>query len=162
MRIARWFIYGLPAALLIVSAWSPLVGAARAEGVVQRVVSKGQLVLGAVPDAPPMMSTNANGEAEGFAVEVARILQADLKQALGKPVKLRPVMGSLGHAVVFSVASTPDGYAHMHPTLEGGEYAADPTLAFRLRLPAPGSYDLWLQVDDGSRQLLRTSLQVTP
>ncbi|MFN6133034.1 MAG: extracellular substrate binding-like orphan protein GrrP [Synechococcaceae cyanobacterium] len=86
----------LPAALLIASAWSPLVGAARAEGVVQRVESKGQLVLGAVPDAPPMMSTNANGEAEGFAVEVARILQADLKQALGKPVKLRflPVTAS--------------------------------------------------------------------
>jgi polar amino acid transport system substrate-binding protein len=85
----------LPAALLITSAWSP-IGAARAEGVVQRVVRTGQLVLVAVPDAPPLMSTNAKGEAEGFAIEVARILQADLKQTLGKPVKLRflPVASS--------------------------------------------------------------------
>ena len=113
----------------------------------------------AVSSAPGLRMTM---EASTLRTGQSATLRLRLEGPAGRPVKLRPVMGSLGHAVVFSVASTPDGYAHMHPTLEGGEYAADPTLAFRLRLPAPGSYDLWLQVDDGSRQLLRTNLQVTP
>jgi hypothetical protein len=80
----------------------------------------------------------------------------------GKPLKLRPIMGSLGHAVIFSVDTPAAGYAHMHPTLEGGEYAPNPTLTFRLRLPPPGTYDLWLNLNDGQEELLRTTLVVTP
>ena len=75
---------------------------------------------------------------------------------------MKPIMGSLGHAVVFSVDRPDAGYAHMHPTLEGGEYAEDPTLAFRLRLPAPGRYDFWLNLNDGEEELLRATLVVTP
>ena len=80
----------------------------------------------------------------------------------GKPLKLLPIMGSLGHAVVFSADKPAAGYAHMHPTLEGGEYASNPTLSFRLRLPPPGTYDLWLNLNDGQEELLRTTLVVTP
>lgn len=80
----------------------------------------------------------------------------------GKPLRLKPIMGSLGHAVVFSADRPDAGYAHMHPTLEGGEYADDPTLAFRLRLPAPGAYDFWLNMNDGADELLRATLTVTP
>lgn len=80
----------------------------------------------------------------------------------GKPLKLMPIMGALGHAVVFSVDKPFAGYAHMHPTLEGGEYAPNPTLSFRLRLPPPGAYDLWLNLNDGQEELLRTTLVVTP
>jgi hypothetical protein len=50
----------------------------------------------------------------------------------------------------------------MHPTLEGGEYAPNPTLSFRLRLPSPGTYDLWLNLSDGQEEVLRTTLVVTP
>jgi hypothetical protein len=80
----------------------------------------------------------------------------------GRKLRLKPIMGSLGHAVVFSVDRPEAGYAHMHPTLEGGEYAEDPTLAFRLRLPAPGTYDFWLNLNDGQEELLRATLVVTP
>jgi hypothetical protein len=80
----------------------------------------------------------------------------------GKTLRLKPIMGSLGHAVVFSADRPAAGYAHMHPTLEGGEYADDPTLAFRLRLPAPGTYDFWLNLNDGQDELLRATLVVTP
>ncbi len=79
-----------------------------------------------------------------------------------RKLRLKPIMGSLGHAVVFSVDRPDAGYAHMHPTLEGGEYADDPTLAFRLRLPAPGKYDFWLNLNDGQEELLRATLVVTP
>jgi hypothetical protein len=81
---------------------------------------------------------------------------------VGKTLRLKPIMGSLGHAVVFSVDRPEAGYAHMHPTLEGGEYAENPTLAFRLRLPAPGTYDFWLNLNDGQDELLRATLVVTP
>ena len=80
----------------------------------------------------------------------------------GKKLRLKPIMGSLGHAVVFSVDRPDAGYAHMHPTLEGGEHAEDPTLAFRLRLPPPGKYDFWLNLNDGQEELLRATLVVTP
>lgn len=78
----------LPAALLLATALTPM-GAARAEGVVQRVVRSGQLVLVGPSDAPPLVSTTANGDAQGYAVEVARLVQARLEQVTGKPVKLR-------------------------------------------------------------------------
>jgi hypothetical protein len=80
----------------------------------------------------------------------------------GKPLKLLPIMGSLGHVVLFSAERPLAGYAHMHPTLEGGEYAPNPTLSFRLRLPSPGTYDLWLNLSDGQEEVLRTTLVVTP
>jgi ELWxxDGT repeat protein len=68
----------------------------------------------------------------------------------------------LGGGVVFSADMPAAGYAHMHPTLEGGEYAPNPTLSFRLRLPPPGTYDFWLNLNDGQEELLRTTLVVTP
>lgn len=78
----------LPAALLLATSLAP-ASAARAEGVVQRVVRTGQLVLAGPADAPPLVSTDANGDAQGYAVAVARIVQARLEQVTGKPVKLR-------------------------------------------------------------------------
>ena len=90
------------------------------------------------------------------------MIRLQLAGPAGKTLRLKPIMGSLGHAVVFSVDRPDAGYAHMHPTLEGGEYADNPTLAFRLRLPAPGTYDFWLNLNDGQDELLRTTLVVTP
>lgn len=78
------------------------------------------------------------------------------------PLKLRPLMGSLGHAVLFGDPDERPGYAHMHPSLEGGEFGPDPTLSFRLRLPPPGRYDLWVNIDDGAEDYLRVPIEVTP
>jgi len=90
------------------------------------------------------------------------MIRLQLAGPVGKTLRLKPIMGSLGHAVVFSVDRPEAGYAHMHPTLEGGEYADNPTLAFRLRLPAPGTYDFWLNLNDGQDELLRATLVVSP
>jgi hypothetical protein len=90
------------------------------------------------------------------------MIRLQLAGPVGKTLRLKPIMGSLGHAVVFSVDRPEAGYAHMHPTLEGGEYADNPTLAFRLRLPTPGTYDFWLNLNDGQDELLRATLVVTP
>ena len=89
------------------------------------------------------------------------LIRVKLAGKHNQAVKLYPLMGSLGHAVLFGDASTNPGYAHMHPSLEGGEYDGQPSLAFRLRLPAPGDYDFWLNVNDGADQYLRFTLTVT-
>jgi hypothetical protein len=46
--------------------------------------------------------------------------------------------------------------------LEGGEYDPNPTLSFRVRLPKPGHYDLWLNISDGAEDYLHVPLEVTP
>jgi hypothetical protein len=101
-------------------------------------------------------------EASSTQADTSATLRLKLAGPEGRPLKLRPIMGALGHAVVFSADKPAAGYAHMHPTLEGGEYEPNPMLAFRLRLPAPGTYDFWLNLDDGEEELLRTTLVVTP
>jgi hypothetical protein len=115
-------------------------------------------------DAFVLPSRNAilSVEASTLKAGASATLRVKLSGAEGKPLKLLPIMGSLGHAVVFSADKRAAGYAHMHPTLEGGEYAPNPTLSFRLRLPPPGTYDLWLNLNDGQEELLRTTLVVTP
>lgn len=91
------------------------------------------------------------------------LIRVALAAPAGAPaLKLRPLMGSLGHAVVFGNPVDQPGYAHMHPSLEGGEFAANPTLSFRLRLPPPGKYDLWVHIDDGSEDYLLIPFEVTP
>ncbi len=91
------------------------------------------------------------------------LLRVTLAAPAGSPpLKLQPLMASLGHAVLFGDATTQPGYAHMHPSLEGGEYDANPTLSFRLRLPKPGHYDLWLNISDGAEDYLLVPLEVTP
>ncbi len=101
-------------------------------------------------------------EASSTRADTSAILRVNLSGPEGKPLKLRPIMGALGHAVVFSADRRLAGYAHMHPTLEGGEYAPNPMLSFRLRLPPPGTYDVWINLNDGQDELLRTTLVVTP
>jgi hypothetical protein len=101
-------------------------------------------------------------EASSTQANTSAALRIKLSGPEGKPLKLLPIMGALGHAVVFSTDRQLAGYAHMHPTLEGGEYAPNPTLSFRLRLPPPGRYDVWLNLNDGQEELLRTTLVVTP
>ena len=100
-------------------------------------------------------------EADRFRAGEAATIRVRLRGQDGAPVFLRPVMGSLGHAVVFGDQSANPGYAHMHPSWEGTERDAEPTLAFRLRMPAPGRYDLWLHVDDGVERYVRTEFEVT-
>jgi hypothetical protein len=95
--------------------------------------------------------------------EVA-LIRLKLGRENQQPLKLLPIMGTLGHAVVFSrlTDEAHRGYAHMHPSLEGGEYDATPTLSFRLRLPPVGDYTLWLHVNQGSDQYLRFDFTVKP
>jgi len=110
----------------------------------------------------PARNTIVSMEASSTKAGTSATLRLKLAGPEGKPLKLLRIMGSLGHAVVFSADKPAAGYAHMHPTLEGGEYAPNPTLSFRLRLPPPGTYDLWLNLNDGQEELLRTTLVVTP
>lgn len=125
-----------------------------------------QLLIPAGPAAPsvptPLRNRIVSVEASALRTGETAMIRVRLAGRPGGALRLRPIMGALGHAVVFSADKPEAGYAHMHPTLEGGEYADDPTLAFRFRLPSPGTYDLWINLNDGEEELLRTTLVVTP
>ena len=114
---------------------------------------------------PPLMSRN---QVKAVTISTTQsdksaLVRVTLSAPAGlPPLKLQPLMASLGHAVLFGDATTQTGYAHMHPSLEGGEYDANPTLSFRLRLPPPGRYDLWLNISDGAEDYLLVPFEVTP
>lgn len=122
------------------------------------------LVVRSLPK-PPLKSRN---EVKAVSISTTKtgessLIRVTLSAPVGSPpLKLQPLMASLGHAVLFGDAKTPTGYAHMHPSLEGGEYDPNPTLSFRVRLPKPGHYDLWLNISDGAEDYLHVPLEVTP
>jgi polar amino acid transport system substrate-binding protein len=64
------------------------VPAARAEGVLDRVARSGKLQLLGPADQPPLLSLNAQGQPQGYAVLVADRVAALLSQAVGRPVQL--------------------------------------------------------------------------
>jgi hypothetical protein len=132
-------------------------------------VALAEVSLPPSPGLPAVGAPAPSLQVAAFSASTARtgesaLWRVSLRRAAGGPVKLRPLMGSLGHAALFSAEPTEAkmGYAHLHPSLEGGEYDAEPTLSFRLRLPPPGDYDLWLHVDDGADRYLRIPVTVTP
>ncbi len=78
----------LPATLSLLAALAPMAQA-RAESVVDRVARTGELVLVGIPGDAPLLSLNAKGEPQGYAVTVAEQIRAELSVAVGRPVKLR-------------------------------------------------------------------------
>ncbi len=107
----------------------------------------------------PVLADWAGGRPE-LAEGESTTLNLRLTRASGGPVELRPVMGALGHAVLFSADGRP-GYAHIHPSFTGRERGPEPELAFRLRLPPAGSYVLFVHVSDaGTEAFARVPLVV--
>jgi len=89
----------VPAGLSLLAALAPMAQA-RAESVVDRVARSGELVLVGAPDTPPLLSLDGQGKPQGYGVEVANRIAAELAVAVGRPVSLRFVPltdpGSLG------------------------------------------------------------------
>ena len=128
-----------------------------------------EAILAPGPALPPAAPAAKTVEVAAFTASADRagesaLWRIRLRRTDGTPLKLRPLMGSLGHAALFSAeaAEPAMGYAHLHPSLEGGEYDPEPTLSFRVRLPRAGGYDLWLHVDDAGDRYLRIPVTVTP
>src|SRR5690606_39694127 len=51
---------------------------AMAESLLDTIISRGKIVVGVFPAAPPFGTTNAQGEIEGIDIEIARLLAEDL------------------------------------------------------------------------------------
>lgn len=86
------------------------------------------------------------------------MLKVRLSQKDSTPLKLETLMGALGHAVL--VGAQP-GYAHMHPSWTGRESGEKPELAFRVRLPAAGTYTLWVHVNAGTESYIALPLVIS-
>lgn len=111
-------------------------------------------------DPAPAVLARLSGAAGELVEGRSATLNVLLERAGGGTVELRPVMGALGHAVLFSEEGRP-GYAHIHPSFTGRERGAAPELAFRLRLPPAGRYVLFVHIDDaGSECYARLPLEV--
>ncbi|MEI6121248.1 MAG: hypothetical protein WCP90_01905 [Opitutae bacterium] len=102
------------------------------------------------------LTTNTNKTGESATLRF-KLSSANVSSTL----KLKPIMGALGHAVVFSTDLKKTGYAHMHPSLEGQEYELEPTLAFKLKLPGAGDYEIWININDGENDYLVAPLHVS-
>jgi len=109
-------------------------------------------VVPGVAAAPvPPVQARLVGPAGPLVAGQSALLAVQLTRPDGSPVGLRPVMGALGHAVLFSEDGRP-GYAHIHPSFTGRERGPTPELAFRLRLPPAGRYLLHVHVDDAGTE----------
>lgn len=103
------------------------------------------------PDRAPHVTARLANGSPLFVAGESTTLNVLLERATGGSVELRPVMGALGHAVLFSEDGRP-GYAHIHPSFTGRERGPAPELAFRLRLPSAGRYILFVHIDDAGRE----------
>jgi polar amino acid transport system substrate-binding protein len=118
---------------------------ARAEGVLERIARSGELVLTGYPSLPPLLTLDAKGQAQGYAVVVAERIAAELSRAVGRPVTLRfaPVADN---ATPFStIAAGKADLACGFPFSWAGDMHIDHSLAIGLsglRLLAPsGRFD---------------------
>lgn len=138
-----------------------LGGAVEAYADFQHARSRRTILVSAKPEWPAVHGRTDLPEAPvraELAGPTASLTQGDsallvvrLSRAAGGEVELRPVMGALGHAVLFSEDGRP-GYAHIHPSFTGRERGPAPELAFRLRLPPAGRYVLFVHIDDAGRE----------
>lgn len=160
----RW-VFDVPPAFLAAAGGSPVTAFADFTSLRTRraMLAECRAILPGTPaGAPPETALVAALGENRFRTGETATLRVRLQASGGRKVALRPVMGALGHAVVFGEQALNPGYAHMHPSWEGAEREDQPVLAFRLRMPPPGRYDLWVHVDDGDERYLRTEFEVTP
>jgi hypothetical protein len=81
-------------------------------------------------------------------------LKFSVAAVAGGAVPMQPVMGSFAHLVAFDAARS--GFAHLHPMevdLSKPPDAIHPVLNFKLRIPRPGSYVIWAQVNLGGHEM---------
>lgn len=104
-RRRPWFrrLPALPLLAGLALAWQPL--AASAQTLLERPVSSGELVMVGTTDVPPLASLDAKGQPVGYAIEVARRIDAEIRAQTGGKVKLRFVPVANTGAMLEAVAS---------------------------------------------------------
>ncbi|MCP9849991.1 extracellular substrate binding-like orphan protein GrrP [Cyanobium sp. Morenito 9A2] len=78
---------------------------AAAESVLEQVAKTGEVLMVGPSDIPPFIRLGAKGEPEGYAVDVARRIDRQLKAELGRQVQIRFVPVDNAAAMVEAVAS---------------------------------------------------------
>lgn len=94
----------LPTALGLAAVLTPLAPA-RADGVVSRVGRSGELVVTGVPGSAPLLSLDAKGQPQGYAMAIIDQVQGELSRALGKPVRVRFISSASTAAASETIAS---------------------------------------------------------
>jgi hypothetical protein len=111
------------------------------------LVVGGQVPTPSAAPAPAPSDTRVALELPPGGIPVGRTVTvtAVLTDAKGRPVRdLEPWLGALGHLLL--VSQDGDTFAHAHPDDRERGLGKDGRIPFLVRLPKPGSYKGWLQV----------------
>ncbi|WP_187395161.1 substrate-binding periplasmic protein [Pigmentiphaga aceris] len=81
----------LAAALAVASLATTPAFAADPVSILDQVKQRGKLVIGVDPSAPPMAQLDANGQATGFAPDLARVVAKELNVA----IEFKPITGTI-------------------------------------------------------------------
>jgi polar amino acid transport system substrate-binding protein len=79
--------------------------AASAETVLERAARSGEVVMVGATDTPPLISLDAKGEPVGYAIEIGKRIEAELRNQLGTKVQVRFVPVANTAEMVKAVAS---------------------------------------------------------
>lgn len=102
-RPCRWA--PLLVALGLPLAAGALPGAAAAATVLERALRTGQVVMAGPSDSPPLVSLDAKGQPVGYAIELGKRIDAELRAQLGSRVQVRFESTANNADTVASVAS---------------------------------------------------------
>ncbi len=85
VRRAPHGLLALAASVLPVLSFTPV----RAQTPLEQAMRSGQLLMVGSPDSPPFVSLNAKGEPVGYAIDLGRLIDAELQRITGSKVQLR-------------------------------------------------------------------------
>jgi glutamate/aspartate transport system substrate-binding protein len=81
-------IIALAAVAIVAAALAPRTEAGAAEGTLDKIKRSGVMVVGARTASPPFGFINKQNEWVGFAIDLARLINADVEKKVGRPVKV--------------------------------------------------------------------------
>ena len=89
MAVRAWIARCTAFGTLVCLSLAAVVPPARAEGVLERISSSGELRLVGRVDQPPLLVSERDGAPSGYGVVIAQRVADLLSQAIGRPVRLR-------------------------------------------------------------------------
>jgi hypothetical protein len=121
----------------------------------------GQAIPRAGAPQPTLRATLALPE-EGVRAGKTILLEARIQDTRGNPVDdLEPWLGALGHLLL--IHADAQTFVHAHPDDRDPRIGRDGRVPFLVRLPKPGAYKGWLQVQrKGKVETIELEVEATP
>ncbi len=121
----------------------------------------GQAIQRRSPPEPTLRASISLPE-EGLRAGKTTIIESQIHDTRGNPVgDLEPWLGAMGHLLL--IHADAQTFVHAHPDDRDRGIGQDGRIPFLVRLPKPGSYKGWLQVQrKGKVETIELELEATP